>query len=148
MKHFVFIIVASMSFLLSSCGFMEGMMSGMAGFMGNGSYYPAAGMYGSSVPASWGNGYAGPMTYSSDPIVNSTIGMAQTEARLASQGVNVSSSNNSGNSSRSTSSSSSNGSGWYQCCSSTPNFGITSYHKCPNCGQNHQIGSGHLCKKK
>lgn len=108
---------------------------------------PVQGMYGSSVPASWGDGYAGPMLYSSDPILNSTIGMAQTDARLQSQGVNTSYSSSSSTSSKSSSGSSVD-TGWYKCCADVANFGIVTYHSCPNCGASHQKGSGHMCKRR
>lgn len=146
MKRRTGIICMSVSFLLlstlSSCSFMEGMGNGMASYM---SGYPAYGMYGSTVPASWGNGYAGP-TYSNDPVLNATIGMAQSDARLRSQGV-ITSTNNTSSGSKSTNSSSSD-KGWYKCCADVANFGIVTYHTCANCGKSHQKGSGHQCKKK
>lgn len=40
----------------------------------------------SSLPSNWGYGYAGPM-YSTNPILNSQIIMAQSDARLMQQGV-------------------------------------------------------------
>lgn len=43
-----------------------------------------------------------------------------------------------------------NETGRYTCpCHSTPTFGNKSYHKCSNCGQSHEIGTGlnpHRCK--
>lgn len=146
MRKVYAILSLFVSYALVSCGFMQGMAGGMASYMGGYGAAPApvTGMYGSTVPSSWGNGYAGPMI-SSDPVLNSTIGIAQTEARLQSQGVNISTGSSS---SRTPSSSGSSGSGWYTCCSSVPNFGLATYHTCPNCGAAHQIGSGHMCKKK
>lgn len=149
-KSLIFCLSLSLA-LFTSCTFMEGMGRGMASYMsGMGAMgamggYPTTGMYGSSVPDSWGNGYAGPMPYSSDPILNSTIGMAQTEARLQSQGVNTSSSSSSSSSVRRSSSSDN---GWYKCCADVPNFGNVTYHTCGNCGKSHQSGSGHMCKKR
>lgn len=148
-------VVVSMTLFLTSCSVMGDLLGGMAAGMGAAAYgsyggYSPVGTYGSSIPASWGNGYAGPMTYSSDPIVNSTIAIAQTESRLASQGVNISSGSSSSRNTRSTSSSSSSSSdnGWYKCCADAPNFGIVTYHVCSNCGARHQTGSGHMCKRK
>lgn len=44
--------------------------------------------------------------------------------------------------------SSSSNSTWYECpCSDCPTFGRTTYHKCKNCGETHQMGS-HLCKRR
>lgn len=53
----------------------------------------------------------------------------------------------SSSSSRSSNSSSRSSSGWYDCCSKVATFGITTYHKCKNCGEEHIIGS-HMCKIK
>ncbi len=151
-KKTLLIIVLSLTLFLTSCSVMGDLLGGMAAGIGAyGAYggYSPVGSYGSSVPASWGNGYAGPMTYSSDPIINSTIGIAQTESRLASQGVNISGGGSSSNSSRSTSTnSSSSDKGWYKCCADAPNFGIVNYHVCSNCGARHQTGSGHMCKRR
>lgn len=36
-------------------------------------------------------------------------------------------------------------SGWYDCCSKVATFGITTYHRCKNCGKEHAIGT-HTCK--
>lgn len=43
-----------------------------------------------------------------------------------------------------------NKSPYYECpCSRTPNFGLTLYHKCKNCGEIHMCGSGgHSCKRR
>lgn len=38
--------------------------------------------------------------------------------------------------------------GWYKCCADVANFGITTYHTCPNCGSRHIERSGHECKRR
>lgn len=138
-KFFVAAIMIATSLTLTSCNdLMMGLAQGMMGM-------PMMGF----ASTDWGSGYAGP-TYSSSPGLNTAVAIAQSDARLMSQGVTVNystSSSSSSSSSRRTSSSTDNG--WYECsCSSTPTFGNIIYHKCPNCGESHQMGSTHMHKKR
>lgn len=61
----------------------------------------------------------------------------------------TSSSSTSSSSSSSPSTSWRNAGDWYTCpCVSIPTYGYASYHRCTNCGETHQIGTSHSCKKR
>lgn len=97
---------------------------------------------------SWGNGFAGPMQYSTDPILNAAYGITATEQNLMQQGITIKHDKEDIIHEPSKPATLKDA-GSYECpCSGSPTFGLDTYHKCSNCGENHRIGSYHMCKIK
>lgn len=83
-------------------------------------------------------------SYSSDPCVNAAIRTANATQYVQSLGVPTTSDNDYNKTSQKRQKRKS--SSVYDCCSRVPSFGIVQYHKCKNCGVEHQIGT-HSCIK-
>lgn len=135
-SFFVDFIIAFVCIAMTSCdSFLQGMaQSAMYGYSPY-SLYPGMGV----------NAVSG--AYSSNPSLNAAMGVAASEQRLMQQGVSISHSPSATTTTSSSSKAKEPEYVWFDCCSKTATFGTVSYHKCPNCGVQHKIGSGHMCKK-
>ena len=90
-----------------------------------------------------------PPVYSNDPCVNAAIGVAMSEQRLRNEGITITHPRENNESNSTATNSTTKDKGWYDCCSGVATFGIDSYHKCPNCGVVHKVGtSHHICKRQ